>query len=330
MKVALTGIKPTGVPHLGNYLGAIKPAIELAEQYQARYFIADYHALNTIFDGKTLREYTYQVAATWLAAGLNPKKSLIYRQSDIPEIFELNTFLMNFTAKGLMNRSHAYKLVIDKNLAKNKPEDFQINMGFFTYPVLMAADILLFDTNVVPVGKDQIQHVEYAIDIAQRVNHTYGEQLLVIPEIKSSSNSQLITGTDGRKMSKSYNNTLALYLSSKKMRKQVMKIVTNSQEVEEVKDTQNCNIFSLYKLFANKEEQDCLALRYKQGGLGWGEAKQVLFEKLEEVLGKQRDYYFELLENKEKIDSILKEGARQARQIATKTMKRIRKIAGFK
>ena len=328
-KIALTGIKPTGMPHLGNFFGAIKPALELSETYESRYFIADYHALNTIQDAETLKNYTYEVCATWIASGLDPEKILLYRQSDVPETFELNSFLMNFTAKGLMNRAHAYKAVSGENIANGKDQDFKINMGLYTYPILMAADILLFDTEVVPVGADQVQHVEYTADIAQRVNHTYGEELLVIPSAKISGSFDVVKGSDGRKMSKSYNNTIPLYQQSKKMRKQIMKVVTNSQEIEESKDPDVCNVFALYRLFASEAEQDALAERYRAGGLGWGHAKQELFEKMEEVLGDNRDRYFELLEDKEYMDKVLKEGAEKAREIASQTMKRLRKAAGF-
>ncbi len=252
-KVSLTGIKPTGMPHLGNYLGAIQPALKLAEKYRARYFIADYHALNTIRDPKILQDLTYEVAAAWLACGLDPEDVLFYRQSDVPETFELSTILMAFTAKGMMNRAHAYKAMAQANETASKDIDFGVNMGLYTYPVLMAADILLFDADVVPVGKDQKQHLEMTADIAQSINANYNSSLLTIPEAIFNNSTQVVQGLDGRKMSKSYDNTIPLFLPEKKFRKIINKIVTNSQGVDESKDPETCNVFSLYKLFDRKK-----------------------------------------------------------------------------
>jgi tryptophanyl-tRNA synthetase len=327
-KVSLTGIKPTGIPHIGNYFGAIRPALELAKAYEARYFIADYHALNSIKDPAHLKEMVYEVAAAWLAAGLDPEKVLFYRQSDVPETFDLTTILMAFTPKGLMNRAHAYKASVQENTAAGKDPDDGINMGLYTYPILMAADILLFDTNVVPVGKDQKQHVEMAADIAQIVNHTYGKELLVVPEAMISESTQTVVGLDGRKMSKSYNNTISLFLPQKKLRKTVMKIVTNSQGIEEPKDPDSCSVFALYKLFATPEQQEKLAARYRAGGMGWGEAKQELFEVMDAFLKPMREKYFSIMENKDEIDRILKEGSEKARQVASRTVARVRKAIG--
>src|SRR6056297_2431151 len=225
-KVCLTGIKPTGTPHIGNYLGAIRPAIELANKYDARYFIADYHAVNSVKDPKMLKELTLKLAATWLACGLDPEKVMFYRQSDVPETFELTTLLMAYTPKGMMNRAHAYKAKVHENKENEKDEDAGINMGLYTYPVLMAADILLFNTNIVPVGKDQKQHVEMTADIAQTFNHTCGDEILVVPEPVIGVETQTIVGLDGRKMSKSYDNVIPLFLPQKKFRKIIMKIVT--------------------------------------------------------------------------------------------------------
>ena len=329
-KVVLTGIKPTGMPHLGNYLGAIAPALKMAEDenIEARFFIADYHSLNTVRDADTLRSYIYEVSASWLAAGLNPDKTFIYKQSDVPETFELTTILMAFTAKGLMNRAHAYKAAVDANRAKGVSDDHQINMGLYTYPVLMAADILLFDTNIVPVGKDQVQHVEMAQDIAQVINHNYKKPLLVIPEARTNENVMTIPGLDGRKMSKSYNNHIPLFIPEKKLRKMINKIVTNSQGIEEPKDPETCNVFALYKLFASEEEQKALAERYRAGGMGWGEAKAALFEKINEVVSPMREKYDELMDDKSRIDRILADGADKARNAASKTIKRVRKAVG--
>ncbi len=328
-KVCLTGIKPSGTPHIGNYFGAIKPAIELAEHYDARYFIADYHAVNTIKDPKLLKELTHKLAATWLACGLDPETMMFYRQSDVPETFELTTILMAFTSKGLMNRAHAYKASVQENTQNGNNPDAGINMGLYTYPVLMAADILLFDTNIVPVGKDQKQHVEIAADVAQSLNHIYGKELLTVPEPVISETTQVIVGLDGRKMSKSYDNVIPLFMPSKKFRKTIMKIVTNSQEIDEPKDPDASHIFSLYKLFATGEEQTSARERYLAGDMGWGHAKQELFEIMEAHLAPMREKYDMLMEDTSHIDRILKEGAEKARTIASKTVQRLRDAIGI-
>lgn len=328
-KVSLTGIKPTGIIHIGNYFGAIKPALELAKSYDSRYFIADYHALNQIKNPTVLQEYTYGVAAAWLASGLNPDDVLFYRQSDVPETFELATMLSCFTPKGLMNRAHAYKAVVAENEAGEKDLDSGVNMGLYTYPILMAADILLFNADFVPVGKDQVQHIEIAADIAEAVNRNYDSELLTIPVAKVSEETQIIPGLDGRKMSKSYSNTIPLFQPEKQLRKQFMKILTNSQEIEEPKDPGSCNIFALYKLFATKEEQDGLAKRYRGGGMGWGHAKQELFEKANAVLSPMREKYDTLIVDPSEIDKILKQGGERAREIASQTIVRLRKAMGF-
>ena len=328
-QVALTGIKPTGMPHLGNYLGAIKPALELAESYEARYFIADYHSLNTIKNPDELRDYTYEIAASWLACGLDPEKVLIYRQSDVPETFELTTMIMAFSSKGLMNRAHAYKAQVDQNREKGKPDDHNINMGLFTYPVLMAADILLFDSNYVPVGKDQVQHIEMAVDIAQAVNRNYKKELLTLPQPFVSETTQIVTGMDGRKMSKSYDNTIPLFIPEKKLKKLCNKIVTNSQTVEEPKDPENCNVFTLYKLFATEEQQAALAARYRAGGMGWGEAKAELFNVLNGHISPMREKYDALMADKSIIDRILRDGAVKARVLASAKIKMLREVMGF-
>ena len=328
-KISLTGIKPTGMPHLGNYFGAIKPALELAQKYEARYFIADYHALNTIRNPQELRNLTYEVAAAWLSCGLNPEKVLFYRQSDIPETFELTTILMAFTSKGLMNRAHAYKAATDENREKGNDIDHNINMGLFTYPVLMAADILIFDSDFVPVGRDQKQHVEMAADIAQTLNSNYKKPLFVIPEGVYNGSNESVLGLDGRKMSKSYDNTIPIFIPEKQLRKIVMKIVTNSQDISEPKDPEKCNIFAIYKLFANEERQTALANRYRAGGMGWGEAKQELFETMNAAIKPMREIYDDLMANKTKIDKILAFGAQKAREISSKKIAFLRKEIGI-
>ncbi len=328
-KVCLTGIKPTGIPHIGNYFGAIKPAIELAARYEARYFIADYHALNTLKDPVLLKELTYKLAATWLACGLDPDTMLFYRQSDIPETFELTTILMAFTSKGLMNRAHAYKACVQENTQAGNDPDAGVNMGLYTYPVLMAADILLFNTNLVPVGKDQKQHVEMAADIAQSLNFAYGKDLLTVPEPVISETTQVVAGLDGRKMSKSYDNVIPLFIPSKQLRKIVMKIVTNSQGVDEPKDPDDAHVFSLYQLFAAPEEQAAARERYLAGGMGWGQAKQELFEAMDAYLAPMREKYERFMEDPSRIERILKEGAEKARPIADATVRRVRKAIGM-
>ena len=328
-KIALTGIKPTGILHIGNYFGAIKPALELARDYDARYFIADYHALNTIKDPAELSGLIRQVAAGWLAAGLDPERVIFYRQSSIPETFELTTALMAFTAKGLMNRAHAYKAAVQDNAAKNDDPDAGINMGLYTYPVLMAADIILFDSDVVPVGKDQVQHVEMAQDIAQAVNFNYKAAVLKVPQAAVQESVAVVPGLDGRKMSKSYGNTIPLFAPEKTLRSLIMRIVTNSQAVEEPKDPETSQIYLLYKLFATPEEQQALALRYRAGGMGWGEAKEELFRAANRTLAPIRERFNGIMADPAGLDAVLAAGAEKARRIASQTIARLRKAVGI-
>ncbi|MDR2363807.1 MAG: tryptophan--tRNA ligase [Spirochaetaceae bacterium] len=328
-KIALTGIKPTGILHIGNYFGAIKPALELAKEYDARYFIADYHALNTMKDPRELTANIREVAAGWLAAGLDPEQVIFYRQSSVPETFELTTILMAFTAKGLMNRAHAYKAAVQENAEKGNDPDAGINMGLFTYPVLMAADILLFDSDVVPVGQDQTQHVEMAQDIAQAVNFNYKAELLRAPEVSVRENVAVVPGLDGRKMSKSYGNAIPLFAPEKELRKLIMRIVTNSQGVDEPKDPETSQIYLLYKLFAAPEEQQALANRYRAGGMGWGEAKEELFRAANQCLTPLRQRFEEILADPAGLDRTLAQGAEKARAIAAGTVARLRKAAGI-
>ena len=327
-KVACTGIKPTGTPHIGNYFGAIKPALNLVKNYEARYFIADYHALNSMRDPEELKEKTYEVAATWLACGLDPEKSLVYRQSQVPETFDLTLILLAFTPKGLMNRAHAYKATVAQNELENRDPDDGVNMGLFTYPVLMAADVILFDTDVVPVGRDQKQHLEMAADIAQSINHNYKKELLTVPQPIFHEETHTVIGLDGRKMSKSYNNTIPLFEEPKKLRKIIMKIVTNSQSVEEPKDPDTCSIFALYKLFADEDQINAIREKYLAGGMGWGHAKQELFEIMEATFTEKRKRYKELMENKDYIDQILNSGSKKARELAVKKITFLKKEIG--
>ena len=327
-KRALTGIKPTGTPHIGNYLGMIRPALQLAEHYDALYFIADYHALTSLHHKDLLQRYVYEVAATWLALGLDPERVIFYRQSDVPEIFELMWILDCFTPKGLLNRAHAYKSAADQNRLENRPEDEGVNAGLFNYPVLMAADILLFKTHIVPVGFDQKQHLEITRDIAATFNHTYGNALR-LPEARIQTDVRTITGLDGRKMSKSYNNTIPLFAPSKHLRKQVMQIVTDSKRPEDLKNPDECNIFNIYKHFAPEQDVYAVRLRYLQGGLAYGEMKQELFDVLEDTFGDARERYNRLLEDHAQIAEILAYGAEKARALGQPVLHEVREKIGI-
>ncbi|MDP2173551.1 MAG: tryptophan--tRNA ligase [Candidatus Cloacimonadaceae bacterium] len=328
-KVSLTGIKPTGIPHIGNYLGAIKPALKLSETCQARYFIADYHALNSCKNPDEIRQMTIEIAAAWLASGLNPDTVLFYKQSLVPETFELLTMLLAFTPKGLMNRAHAYKAILQSNSESGRDPDDGVNMGLFSYPVLMAADILLFDTDFVPVGNDQFQHVEMAVDIAQTFNFTYGCECFRLPQALATEHSKTLVGLDGRKMSKSYNNTIPMFSPEKELRKLVMRIVTNSQGVEDPKDPETCSIFSIYRNFATTDQIETLRRRYLAGGMGWGHAKQELFDIMNEHLKPLRDRYLDLMNNKDYILQTLIKGSNQARELASAKIIFLRSVIGM-
>ncbi len=317
---ALTGIKPTDAPHIGNLLGMIEPALRLAEQHESYYFIADYHALTTLHDAKRMRQHTREVAASWLALGLDPKKSCLFVQSDVPEVQELTWMLACVTGVGLLERAHAYKAAQDRNQ--------DINVGVFTYPVLMAADILIYDSNLVPVGKDQKQHVEMARDMAISFNARFGPTL-VVPEPLIREDVATIPGLDGQKMSKSYNNTIPVFCSSKELRKKVMQIQTDSKGMDEVKDPDTCNVFALYRFFASPEQQAELAARYRAPGLGYGHAKQALFEAMEARLAAPRERYEALLTRPEELEEILQDGAVRAQHLARNTMQRVREACGF-
>ena len=329
-RVSLTGIKPTGIPHLGNWLGAIRPGLKLASlpDTQSVYFIADYHALTSVHDPAALRHMTYDVAATWLAFGLDPERTLFYRQSDIPEVFELAWILACMTTKGWMNKAHAYKAVLDRNRESGQSDDDAgVNIGLFTYPVLMAADILLFDSDLVPVGRDQVQHVEIARDIALRVNHLYGD-VLKLPQAHVTDEVAIVPGLDGRKMSKSYGNVIPLFLSAKELRKLINKIVTDSAPPEAAKDPESSHIFQIYRAVASAEQTRALAERY-QSGIGWGEAKAALFEVLDAALGPVRERYAALMADPGQIDAVLAAGALRARVVARATLSRVRAKVGI-
>jgi tryptophanyl-tRNA synthetase len=326
----LTGITTTGTPHLGNYVGAIRPAINASRQANktSYYFLADYHAIIKCQDPERIRRSVVEVAATWLAMGLDTDRSVFYRQTDIPEIPELSWILSCLTSKGLMNRAHAYKASVADNEARGRKDlDKDITMGLFCYPVLMAADILMFNALKVPVGSDQIQHLEMARDIAGRFNNTYGN-LFELPEAVVDEQTAVLAGLDGRKMSKSYNNTIPLFEPEKRLRKLIMKIKTNSLEPEEPKDPATCTLFAIYKAFATPEEVQQMETRYLNG-IAWGTVKQELFEYLNELLREPRKIYNELVESPGDMDAILKKGALRAREYATPFLEKIRSAIGI-
>jgi tryptophanyl-tRNA synthetase len=331
MTTVLTGITTTGTPHLGNYVGAIRPAIAASHDRNVRpfYFLADYHALIKCQDPERVRQSTLEIAATWLALGLDIRNAVFYRQSDIPEITELAWMLSCVTAKGLMNRAHAYKAAVQANEDSGEQDpDKGVTMGLFNYPILMAADILLFNAHRVPVGKDQVQHIEMARDIGGRFNHIYGEHF-VIPEAEVSEEAAILSGLDGRKMSKSYDNTIPLFVPEKQLRKLVMKIKTNSLEPGQPKDPDTCTLFSIYRAFATKDEVAAVRRRYEEG-IGWGEMKQFLFEYLNNHLMAARERYEALLEAPEKIEEALQEGAQRARDYSVPFMQKIRASVGIR
>jgi len=334
MQRVLTGIKPTGTPHVGNMLGAIRPAIQMAASgLEAMYFIADYHALTTVQPPKhtaaELRTLTYEVAATWLALGLDPEKTLFYRQSDIPEIFELSWVFQCMTSKGWMNKAHAYKAIVEEKKALGETDvDAGINMGIYGYPILMAADILAFDIDLVPVGKDQVQHVEIARDIAQRINHAYNAEVLRLPRAKLDEDSMLVPGIDGKKMSKSYSNVIPIFGTPKQLEKAVKSIATDSQPPEAPKDPDTSTIFQIYRAVATPEETTAFAERYR-AGIGWGDAKKTLAERIEREVGPARAKYDALMADRPAIDKLLAEGAAKARKIAGATLARVRHAIGM-
>jgi tryptophanyl-tRNA synthetase len=316
----LSGIQPSGTIHIGNYFGMIKKMIELQNESELFAFIASYHALTTVKDKEFLQQNIIDAAINWLALGLDPNKSTFWVQSDVPEVLELYWILSNHTSMGLLERAHSYKDKVAKGITPNH--------GLFSYPILMAADILLFDSQIVPVGKDQIQHVEIARDIANSFNNLYGD-VFVLPKSKVDENLATVPGTDGAKMSKSYNNTIDLFASKKKLKKQVMKIVTDSTPLEEPKEYENCNVFNISKLFMNDEELKDLAKRYKTPGEGYGHFKLSLLEKIEEYFepyAQKREYYEN---NIDEVKDILNSGAKKAREIARRKIGLLRDKVGL-
>jgi tryptophanyl-tRNA synthetase len=326
----LTGITTSGTPHLGNYVGAIRPSVRasLRPEVQSFYFLADYHALIKVGEPERIQRSTLEIAATWLAAGLDPEKVIFYRQSDIPEILELTWFLTCMAGKGLLNRAHAYKAQLDKNLAAGAEPDHDVSAGLFMYPVLMAADILMFKAHQVPVGRDQIQHIEMARDMASSLNHLYGPHL-VLPEAAIEDQVATLPGLDGRKMSKSYDNTIALFAPAQTLRKQIASMVTDSRKPGEPKATEGSALFEIYRAFANVEETHALALAYAQG-IAWADAKQMLYERIEREIAPMRANYEQLMADPGRIEDILRAGAEKARQLATPLMQELRQAVGLR
>ena len=326
----LTGITTSGTPHLGNYVGAVRPTVRASRlaEVESFYFLADYHALIKVGEPARVQRSTLEIAATWLACGLDPDQVTFYRQSDIPEIPELTWFLTCVTGKGVLNRAHAYKASVDKNNAANVDPDAGVTAGLFMYPVLMAADILMFNAHKVPVGRDQIQHIEMARDIAASFNHLYGEHF-TLPEAAIEEHVATLPGLDGRKMSKSYDNTIPLFAPREQLKKLIMGIVTDSRAPGEPKSTEGSALFQLYQAFASPEETAALAQAYADG-IAWGDAKQALFERLDQEIAPMRAVYDELIQEPERIERTLKAGAEKARAIATPFTARLRHAVGLR
>ena len=326
----LTGITTTGTPHLGNFVGSIRPSVaaSLRPGVQSFYFLADYHALIKCEDPVRIQRSTLEIAASWLASGLDPEKVTFYRQSDIPEIPELNWMLSCVTGKGLLNRAHAYKASQDKNLEAGRDADDGVTAGLFMYPVLMGADILMFKAHKVPVGRDQVQHIEMARDMASSFNHLYGEHF-VLPEAVIDDNVATLPGLDGRKMSKSYNNTIPLFSSRDQLKKLIGSLLTDSRAPGEPKDTEGSALFQIYQAFATPEETEALRRAYAEG-IAWGDAKQVLLERVDQVIAPMREQYESLINHPERIEQILLQGAERARALATPFIKELRSAVGLR
>ncbi len=326
----LTGITTTGTPHLGNYVGAIRPTVHASRDASTDgfYFLADYHALIKCDEPARIQRSTLEIAASWIASGLDPENVTFYRQSDIPEIPELTWLLTCVTGKGVLNRAHAYKASVDKNHDAGKDTDADVTAGLFMYPVLMGADILMFKAHKVPVGRDQIQHIEMARDMASSFNHLYGEHL-VLPEAVVEESVALLPGLDGRKMSKSYDNTIPLFAPAAQMRKQIAGIVTDSKAPGEPKATEGSALFQIYQAFAGADETAAMARAYADG-IGWGDAKQMLFERIDQEIAPMREQYQALMNNPAQMDKILLAGADKARQLATPFMRELRQAVGLR
>ncbi|TRZ66431.1 MAG: tryptophan--tRNA ligase [Comamonadaceae bacterium] len=326
----LTGITTSGTPHLGNYVGSIRPSVQasLRDGVESFYFLADYHALIKIDDPARIQRSTLEIAASWLAAGLNPERVTFYRQSDIPEIPELTWFLTCVTGKGILNRAHAYKASVDKNTQAGLEPDADVTAGLFMYPVLMGADILMFNAHHVPVGRDQIQHIEMARDMAHSFNHRYGEHF--VPPLAAIEESvATLPGLDGRKMSKSYDNTIPLFAPREQLKKLIAGIKTDSLEPGAAKDTKDSALFQIYQAFASPEETATMAKLFAQG-IGWGEAKEKLFERIDQEIAPMRERYQFLIDHPKEVQSILQHGALKARSVATPFMATLRQAVGLR
>jgi tryptophanyl-tRNA synthetase len=326
----LTGITTSGTPHLGNYVGSIRPAVRasLTPGVESFYFLADYHALIKIDEPARIQRSTLEIAASWLAAGLNPDKVTFYRQSDVPEIPELTWFLTCVTGKGVLNRAHAYKASVDKNTAAGVDPDADVTAGLFMYPVLMGADILMFNAHKVPVGRDQIQHIEMARDMAASFNHRYGEHF-VPPQAEIEESVATLPGLDGRKMSKSYDNTIPLFAPREQLKKLIAGIVTDSRAPGEPKDTEGSALFQIYQAFASEHETEALRTSFANG-IAWGDAKNVLFERIDREIAPMRAAYEDYMAHPEKVEALLLAGARKARAIATPFMAELRSAVGLR
>jgi len=326
----LTGITTTGTPHLGNYVGAIRPAIEASKDVstEAYLFLADFHALIKNQDPDQVAQSSREIAATWLALGLDPEKTFFYRQSDVPEIAELSWILSCSAAKGLMNRAHAYKAAVQANEVAGEDPDFAVTMGLFSYPILMAADILIFNAHKVPVGRDQIQHVEMARDIAQRFNHHYGD-IFTLPEAVTDDNVAVLQGLDGRKMSKSYGNTVALFGTPKQLQKSINKIKTNLLEPGDPKDTDDSTVFQIWCAFASCAERDRMRAAFADG-IAWGEAKKQLFERVNDELAPARASYERLMASPTEVEEILQQGADRLRPKSQALIEQVRRAVGLR
>lgn len=327
----LTGITTTGTPHLGNYVGAIRPAIHASQKadVQSFYFLADFHALIKCQEPDLVHQSTREIAATWLALGLDTDNAIFYRQSDVPEIAELCWVLTCNAAKGLMNRAHAYKASVDANLAAGEDPDYAITMGLYSYPILMAADILMFNAHKVPVGRDQIQHIEMARDIAARFNHHYGEHFVLPEAVVDDNVAAVLQGLDGRKMSKSYGNTIPLFLPEKQLKKSINKILTNLLEPGEPKDPETSPVFQIWQAFATAEQTAYMREQFA-AGIAWGEAKKQLFELINGQLAEARDKYETLLANPAHIEEVLQKGAEKARAYSKPLLEKVREAVGIR
>ncbi len=328
-KCVLTGVKPTGTLHIGNYVGAIKPAIDLGNQVIEQggklvMFVADYHAINFMKDAEKLSQIIKEAACTYLACGLDPEKAIFFRQSDIPEIFEMTSLLTNFTPKGFMNKAHAYKAAVDKNIAKGEPADAGINMGLYNYPILMAADILTYGSDYVPVGKDQVQHVEITSDIAGAINACYKKEVLKLPKAITQENAAVLPGTDGRKMSKSYNNVIPLFADANEIKKAVMSIKTDCQDINAPKNPEDILLYQIARGFCASELVQEIEEGLKKGGMGYGTIKKMMAEAIANELAPIHERYMDHMAHYEYVEEMLQLGAQKARALARPVLDRLK------